>query len=68
MSTLYEAAQALKATLERGTDDPTPEYVKTLEELGGSPAVIDNLLNDDNPNKLTDYAFACLAVHIASDK
>lgn len=68
MSTLYEAAQALKATLERGKEDPAPAYSKTLEELGGDPATIEYLLNDDNPNKLTDYAFACLVTHVASDK
>lgn len=68
MSTLYEAAQALKATLERGTADPMPEYVKTLEELGADAATIETFLQDDNPNKLTDYAFACLVTHIAADK
>lgn len=68
MSTLYEAAQELKATLERGKEDPTSKYTKTLEEMGGDPATIEHLLTDDNPNKLTDYAFACLVAHLASDK
>lgn len=68
MSTLYEAAQELKKTLEQGKDDPTQKFTKAIEELGGDPATIEYLLLKDNQNKLTDYAFACLVTHVAKDK
>lgn len=68
MSTLYEAAQELKKSLENDGSGTATAYEKTLMGLGAKPATIERLMTHPNPAAISDYAFACLAVHVAAPK
>lgn len=58
MSTIYEAAQALKSQIENGTVEDSDCY-KFFEAIGAKEEVVDRLVEEDRGPALIVYVAAC---------